>query len=305
MKLKFTKHFKILLVFIVILIAGVYARYGSRFTRQHDVPVEVQRIGRDFRNAKNQTKHEMQFNVTNMNDFLSLINNIEEEHDKSMNILRKQSGVGTFIYLVEIHKDYFNKIINTLRSYETETAKKEQSYRSSDFNVNLKDRLEINEALKKRYLYELEKSRQVLVSNRLESQLNSVQASIDSLQIAIKEQEYNTNHNLLYLTVNQVESGAKTILGFTAGFATRFLVSFIGLTIGLFVVLWLFNLVLRAMSMMGIQTSTGKVGKGGSYKYGSYKYGGSYGGYGSSKRKVKRVYKDKDGNKKEETSDKK
>lgn len=305
MKLKFTKHFKILLVFIVILISFIYARYGTRFVKQTEIPVDIQRISRDFRQAKNQTKHEIQFNVDDINEFINYLELLESSLENNINILRKNSTSNSFVYLAEIKSSHFQNAITHIKAFETIDSKKEQSFKSQDLNVNLNERLEINEALKKRYLFELEKSKQTLVSNRLQNQLNSVQSSIDSLNIAIKEQEYNKNNGLLYLTIGKTISGTKNLLSFTGGFASRFIIGFIALTVGLFIVLFLFNIVLRFMSVIGIQTASGKGGGGkyGSSKYSSYKYGGS--GYGSSKRKVKRIYKDKDDEKSKDSSDKK
>jgi hypothetical protein len=302
MQLKFTRQFKLLIIFLIILGAVAFARMNSWFSKgASEDPVAFQ-TGREFKKAKNFIKTQLDFSVENLDSFLKEIDQIS--NNSAVNVIKKEQTSSSVIFLAEVSDTEYPMILAKIRNIPSIGSKKESSNKSTEFDKDLKQRLDINVALKNKYLADLQKAKQAYSSDRLREQLNNVQLTIDSLQTEIQAQEHKRHNNLIFLVVSPKVSGSKSLLLSTGSFATRFALGLLGFTILAFVIIFMMNFILRLMSMMGIHTAKGSGGK----SYSSYKYGSkgsySYGGYGSNrKRKIKRIYKDPTtGEKKEVTS---
>jgi len=282
MNVKLTKGLKMFFVLAVIGLALLYARFGAEIATVDIVPPEAIRVGREFRDARHNNRHEMHFTVNNLSQFLNFINALESSMSDSLSILRKNVTADHFLYLTEIRTSVFNQFISQIRAFESNDIKQEQSFRNPDVIVDLRAQLAINESFRQRHLTDLENSTNPTRTIGIQNQLVAVQATIDSINFAIREHEHNRENGLFFLTVSRVQSGARELLNFGGGFAARFMAGFAVLTVVLLLLLLLSGLVLRSMSALGIQTSS--------------KDGGKYDSHSGSndKRKVKRVRKDKD-----------
>ncbi|HPM00765.1 MAG TPA: hypothetical protein PK816_01300 [Candidatus Cloacimonadota bacterium] len=291
MRLKFTKQFKLLIIALIILGAFGFAKLGPWFnSRGGQNPIAFQ-TEREFKKAKNFIKTKFEFNVEKFDEFGQKIDQIS--NNPNVNVIKKEQSSNAVIYLAEIKDSDYNAIVNEIRNYPSVGNKKEGSFKSTAFDKDIQQRLDVNIALKNKYMADLQKTKQAYTSDRLRIQLNTVQETIDSLQTQIKEQSHNKQNNLIFLVVSPKVSGSKHILASTTNFATRFIIGLVGVTLAVFVLLFVMNGILNLMSLLGFHTAKGSGGK----SYSSYKYGStgrySYGGYGSNrKRKVKRIYKD-------------
>ncbi len=290
MRLKFTKQFKLLIIVLILLGAFGFAKLGNMFSNRGEQNSLSFQTEREFKKAKNYIKTKFAFTVENFDEFNQKIDQISSSSD--VNVIKKEQS-GSLVYLAEIKDTQYNNVLNEIRNYPSIDSKKEGTLKSTTFEKDIQQMLDVNVALKNKYMADLQKTKQAYTSDRLRIQLNSVQETIDSLQTQIKAQTYYKQNHLIFLVVSPKISGSKHLLASTTGFATRFVIGLVGITISVFVLLFVVNGILNLMSLLGFHTARGSGGKSSSYKYGSTgKY--SYGGYGSSnrKRKVKRVYKD-------------
>jgi len=278
------------LVLAVIGLALLYARYGIEVAEPGAVSQEVTRVGREFRDARNHNRQEMHFGVNNLSQFLSFINELEYAVSDSLTILRKNITTNNFIYLTEIRTSIFSQFVSQIRSFESDGVKREDLYRSPDIALDLRARLAEEEQRRNRLENQLANATTVHIQ-RIDNELRAVQDSIAILRSEITQREHNRDNSLLFLTVSQTQSGIRNLLNFGGNFVVRFITGFFILTVVLLLLILLTNLVLRMMSALGIHTVSGKDSRN-KYKYGSYKYGSN------SKRKVKRIHKGKDEDKK-------
>ncbi len=301
MKLKFTKQFKYLLVFLIVVISIVYGKYGNLFNKGSEGNPQVFKIEREFLKSKNAIKTKFKFSVETIDVFNNAINKIENSY--TYPTIKKEQIGNTFVYLAEVPDSIYSKVIMDIRNIKSTNTKIENTDRNMEFDPDLKQRLNINITLREKYLSDLKNTKMAYTSDRLRDQLNNVQLSIDSLETQTQLQQHLRKNYLLLVTITPRTSGSKNLFVNTTSFATRFVISIIGLTLFIFVVLIAMNFILRIMSFLGFHTAKAAGGK----SYGSYKYGYgnnsySYGGKGK-KRKIKRIYKDAEtGEKKEVTT---
>ena len=292
MRITLSKPFKTMLVFMVVVISLLYARYGSSLMtlvgRKGPTPVEVQRINREFQQLGHHLKNDITFGTENFTDFMNYIKELETEFARTTNILRRNVTDSNLHYLIEINTAATTNYINKIIDFDADVQKIHNTALSTAVQVNYRERLSVNESLKRNLLEELRTSRQTQTT-RLQNQLDSVQAAIDSLNIAIAEQRRYTSNSLLLLKVNLEETPTKEsllLLGKT--FGSRFLIGFVGLTLSILLIFFFASFVLFLFKLVGIRTKTGKgSGYSGYSGYGGYSYNKSKG-----RRKVKRIYKD-------------
>jgi len=283
---------KILLILVIIGIAFFVARNGFRVASRDNLPREALVAGRVFRDSSNFQKHEIHFNVEDINGFIVFLSSIEVLHADSMRVLQRNISMNSLIYLAEIRNSVFNQFLYKIRDFETFEVKKEQSVNITEISVDYSERIAVFEDRRQRLVKSLPNIENQSRINEAENQLMAIQTELDSLRRLVLEQEHYSNNSLLFLVINQAQSGMKNLFNFNSHFIVRFVAIFFMLIVLLILFIIVIDLILRIMSWLGIHTSTGKGGRYGSYKYGSYKYRNRR--YGGSQRKVKRVYKDRE-----------
>lgn len=303
MRMKFTKQFKLLIIFLIILGAVAFAKMNTWFRSGDSVDPVAFQTGREFKKSTNFIKTQLDFSVSDLDKFTNILDELSS--NSSVNVIKKEQTPSSVVFLAEVSDTEYPQFLSRIRNIESVGAKKESSIKSTEFDKDIKQRLDINVTLKNKYLSDLQKTKQAYTSDRLREQLNGVQITIDSLQTEILQQEHSRHNNLVFLVVTPKVSGSKNLLATTGSFATRFILGILGFTVLAFAILFLMNGILSLMSVLGFHTAKGSGGKSYSnYKYGS-KGGGGYGSsYGSGrKRKIKRIYKDPTtGEKKEVTT---
>ena len=291
MRIKLSRHLKLLLVLGVLVLAFLYAR--GFFAPRVTISPEVREVWRLFRDANNFQKHDIRFNVEDMNDFMFFLGTLEGAHTDSLRVLQRRGNESSLIYLAEIRSGDFEQFVQRLRSFDSSSEPIEQRILTPVLSVDLTQRLEMNEML----LQRLQTESQTATTSRfdqIQRSMTSLRTEIDSLKVFVEAFEHNSTNSLLLLVVGTARSPIAVFVRNNTVFIRDFGVGFIVLTFTLIASIFLMNLVLKLMSKFGIHTTSGKGGSGkyGGYKYGSYKYGSK--GYGGGQRKVKRVYKDKD-----------
>jgi len=287
-----TKQLKILLILIMIGIAFFVARHGVRLAGRETLPREAVLAGRAFRDAGNFQRHEMRFNVEEIDEFITYLGDVEALYTDFLRVLQRHFSGNTLIYLAEVRSGVFSQFLADIRRYENAEIKREQSTSVTDISVDLSERIAAFEDRRQRLIATIPDIENISRRNEAENQLIVVQTELDSLRKIVLEHEHYSNNSLLFLVVGQTQSGVMNLINFSGRFALRFVVVLLALTISLLALIFLIDIVLRVMSWLGIHTSTGRGGRYGSYKYGSYKYGNRR--YGGGQRKVKRIYKDKE-----------
>ncbi len=286
MRMKLNRQFKVLLVFFIIVGAFGYARL-STMNKDKSLSSDVSKQAeREYRKAGHYVKKNVTFYTDSINQIQESFNQLILS--EQLNVLKKGMANNNYSLLIEIDRLKMDALIQSIRSMDSEGEKLEDTENNTDVFKDLQQRLEINMALKNKYMADLQKKDQIYSSDRINEQLNTVQMTIDSLKSEMQQQDHNRNFSLVLISVKEKSSPVKDLMFSTGSFATRFILALIGLTLFVIVLLFVINGILALLSFLGFHTS-----KSSSRSYGSYKYHSkSAYQYNNRKRKIKRIYKD-------------
>lgn len=286
MRMKLNRQFKVLLVFFIIVGAFGYARM-STMNKDKSMSSDVSKQAeREYRKAGHYVKKNISFLTEDIQSTQDTFNQLITTYN--LNVLKKGTTNNNLSMLAEIEALKLNPFLNDIRNMKSDGEKLEDTDNNTDVFKDLQQRLDINIALKNKYMADLQKKDQLYSSDRINEQLNTVQMTIDSLKSEMQQQDRNKNFSLVLINVKTKTSPMKDMMFSTGSFATRFILALLGLTIFVIILLFVINGILALLSLLGFHTS-----KNSSKSYGSYRYQSksSY-QYENRKRKVKRIYKD-------------
>ncbi len=288
-----TKFVIVLLIFFISIYAGYKRSNIVNLFLPKQTSIDRREAVKVFENTKNVRKITMEFRTENDSEIRQSINDLIFQEDVYTKY--SDSKKSYQIYILELPHEKLENEINKFRQLDGLEAEHIISDSDVVMDANVKENLE-NHLITKNRLQELiSKTSSPQSLAKFQSDLERTQAKIDSLNSYVSKQERVMNYDLLYITsinTGGVSVSAKRVIW-------KFVsVSFLCMIFLIFCLIILYFLTLgltNLMSVMGIRTA--RSGRGSSnYNYNNYK--SSYG------RKVKRIYKDKDGNKTEKVSKK-
>ncbi|HPR17568.1 MAG TPA: hypothetical protein PLD62_04905 [Candidatus Cloacimonadota bacterium] len=287
---KDTKIFIVLFIFIISFYVGAKSSHISRVFLPKQVNIDTKEADKIFETAQNQRKINMSFRTADDKGISNIIGGLVFKDDVTI----KYSDVKPDYQVYIIELDNAKYIEELTKLHEQKGLVSEHIITNPDLviDTNIKESLE-NQILTKNRLRELINKTTAPVSlGKFQSDLEKTQAKIDSLNVFVSRQERLLNHDLIYLiSVNQtsVTSSIGKIIG---KFLTYTFLTMLFMIFGFFILYLLMLAVTSIMTVLGIRTAHGK----GSSNYNYNNYNSTYG------RKIKRIYKDKDGNRREDVS---
>jgi hypothetical protein len=274
-------------IFVVFLALAISIfEFQSKSTSKSSM--DFKPSANEYRDLRFINKARVSFSSSDISAAQDEISRIMNQYAKQR--IRKQNEGNYGAYLFTIEQQELNSVIAELEKFGSIGPQTEQIDTAL---VNLD--FEIENARLAAYeneLVELNKIRQPTIqqNDRKEALHTLIQTSRNNL-----EKLSNIDNVLLYLTLRPQQRSIGW-LSIIIGFAKSFLMWLLILTIGTILVYYGTRLLMYFLSLLGVRGPGGAIG--GSYNYGGY---GGYSGYsryssryGGSKRKVKRIYKDKD-----------
>ncbi|MCF7793453.1 MAG: DUF4349 domain-containing protein [Candidatus Cloacimonetes bacterium] len=288
---KETKLIIVLFIFLVSIYVGYKSSHITRIFLPKQTTVDTKEADKLFENAKNQRKITMQFRSKDDTQIRNLIN--ELTFMDGVTTKYSDSKKNYQLFILEVPNQKIENEIKKLRQLPGLESEHIKSSTGVGVDTNVKENLENYKITKNRLQDLINKTSSPLSLAKFQADLERAQSKIDSLNSFVAMQERLVDHDILYISsINQTASSVspkKVIWKFV--YVTILTMLFLILC---FVLLYLLTVAItNLMSAMGIRTSRGS-GSSSTYKYGDYK--SSYG------RKVKRIYKDKDGKRREEVS---
>ncbi len=288
---KDTKFIIVLFIFLVSIYVGYKSSHITKIFLPKQTTVDTKDADKIFEYAQNQRKIIMQFRSKDDKQIRNFINDLVFKEDVFTKYSDSKKNYQLFILEVPI-QDIENEIkkLRQLPGLESENIKTATDVK---VDTNVKENLENYKITKKRLQDLINKTSSPLSLTKFQADLERAQSKIDSLNSLVAMQEKLVDYDILYITSINQSSGSVSAQKVVWKFVYVTILTMIFLIL-CFLLLYLLTIAItNLMSAMGIRTSRGKGGSS-TYKYGDYK--SSYG------RKVKRIYKDKDGKKIEKVS---
>ncbi len=302
---KYKMYIVIGIVLLSIFIALRFSNVMDVFGKKQVTNLDKLEVTKDFEKKENFRKIEISYNIKDYEEFTAQIEGLKSEFEIEEEYFDDEKGKYC-VAILNFPDSLATEITARLRAipgsndYQIETQKTPPPLNIEDHKLNY-------EFLKDRLQRSMEVTTTADNLTRLEGRMAKVQASIDSLNMV--EERYLMNKETATVLVKVLISASTgtTVIQKVLSFVKNFVLAFIFLTVLFFLIYFGLSIILRLMSYFGIRTSRSSGSGGYNYYnkkgYGSYGYGGyGYGGYGSygRRRKVKRIYKNKD----EESKDK-
>lgn len=280
------KEIKLFLVVFTILLSlylGIKRSNLDKIFLQADVKIDLSTANDIIENSFNNKKIRFEYQVEDLAEINSLLSDIRKmDHT---NILHSEQKNIYNLSVFEIPTDISDEIIVKLRNINGVSNESIQKAGMVMVSTNLKENLNNNQIAKKRIQNLINESVSPDRITSFRNQLDKVQAKIDSLSIQEEIQKHNAEFDIVMLSAVKNINGNAVLRSSMSIFLVTTIASLILIIIGLIIGYYIFVLMYKLMLILGIRTS-----RSGGSNY-NYNYGRS--GYG---RKVKKVYKDKDGN---------
>lgn len=285
---KDTKLVIVLFIFLVSIYVGYKSSHITRIFLPKQTTVNTNEADKVFENTRNRRKITMKFRSKDDAQIRSSINELTFMEGVITKYSDSQKNYQLFI--MEVPKKDIENEIKKLRQLPGLESEHIKSATDVGVDTNVKENLENYKITKNRLQELINKTSSPLSLTKFQIDLERTQSKIDSLNSLVLLQERLVDNDILYITsINQAASSVspKNVI-WKFVYVTILTMIFMILC---FVLLYLLTVgITNLMSAMGIRTSRTS----GSSNYNNYK--SSYG------RKVKRIYKDKDGKKTEKVT---
>ena len=273
----------ILIIFIILfsILLGIKKSNLDKMFVQDVVEIDMSKAKDIFENSLNNNKIRFDYHVEDLSEINSLLAEVNEI--ENTNILYSEIKSKYNLIVFEVSAGISNKILTKLRSITGICNENIQRSGIITGNTDLKENLNNNQIAKIRIQNLINDSVSPDRIERFRSQLDVIQAKIDSLSIQKDIQKHNAEFNIIMISaINNINGNTALRRNVNVFFLTTF-VSLLLLIIGFIIIFYIFVLMNKLLLTLGIRTSRGSNS---SYNYHSRGYG----------RKTKRIYKDKDGN---------
>lgn len=273
----------ILIIFIILfsILLGIKKSNLDKIFVPDVVEIDMSKAKDIFENSLNNNKIRFDYHVEDLSEINSLL--VEVNEIENTNILYSEIKSKYNLIVFEVSTGISNKILTKLRSITGICNENIQRSGIITGNTDLKENLNNNQIAKIRIQNLINDSVSPDRIERFRSQLDVIQAKIDSLSIQKDIQKHNAEFNIIMISaINNINGNTALRRNVNVFFLTTF-VSLLLLIIGFIIIFYIFVLMNKLLLTLGIRTSRGSNS---SYNYHSRGYG----------RKTKRIYKDKDDN---------
>ncbi len=278
------KEMKLVLIAGTILFSlflGIKRSNLDKIFVQTDLKIDLSAANEIFENSFNNNKIKFEYQVEDLTE----INTLLTEIHKTENTITLYSEIKNNYNLtvMEIPAETSDEILVRLRDVIGLNNENIQRAGMIKIGTDLKENLNNNQIAKKRIQNLINESVSPDRLTSLRNQLDVIQAKIDSLSIQEDIQKHNAEFDIIVLFASKNVSGNAVLRSSMSIFLLTTIASLIILIAGLIISYYVFVLMHKLMLVLGIRTTRG----------GTSNYSYNKKGYG---RKVKRIYKDKDGN---------
>ena len=310
------KRYKVYIVFAIILVSIYFGLTRSNLldvvkSGRNDL-VDLSPVNKDFDLLPNYTKYSFSIDagagpetLHQLDDILYTTYEVESEQaDSEATTVETFSPVVKKKYNVSPEVVAYTVIVpGAVKATVLGSIKALPGYQDFEvaidevpFTINVKQQIANQEMNIEDLRSKLSDSRFFNSSLEIYDEIDQRQYIIDSLRFEEDRYTQRKENPALKIIVKNVGGAHVSVAKQVVDFFKNFVISFVGLTLLMFLVYMALAIILRLMSYLGIRTakSSGS-GYGGYYKYNSRygSYGGRYGSYGR-RRKVKRVYKNRE-----------
>jgi len=282
---KLRKEAKLILILLTILFSIYLGMKRSNLDKafiQADVTIGESKADYIFDKSFNNIKIRFEYKVDNLNEMNTLLSELKEKG----NTLYSEIKNNYYLVVFEVPADETDPLLTKLRSIKGISNENIQRAGPIVDNTDLKENLYNNQIAKKRIQNLINNSLSPDRILRFRSQLEIIQAKIDSLSIQEDVNKHNAEFDLVLLSAVKNIRGTAAIRRSMSVFVLTSTISLVLLVIGLIICFYIFVLLQKLMLAFGIKTARQS-------SRSSYNYYYNKKGYG---RKTKKIYKDKDGN---------
>lgn len=278
------KEMKLVLVVFTILFSiylGVKRSNLDKIFIQADVEIDLSAAKDTFENSFNNNKIYFEYQVEDLTEINSLLSELNKTENAS--ILYSEIKGNYSLTVFEVPAETSGELLSKLRNVVGISNENIQRAGLVMESTDLKENLNNNQIAKKRIQKLINDSVSPDRIIRFRSQLDVIQAKIDSLSIQKDIQKHNAEFDIIMLSAIKSINGNAVLRSSMSIFILTMIASLTLLVIGLIISYYIFVLMYKLMLVLGIKTSRG------SRSNYSYNYNKGYG------RRTKRIYKDKDG----------
>lgn len=289
-----TKYIIIIMVIVISLFLGLKKSNLLNSFQSRKQIVENKEAKKIFNAAENKKKIALEFRMDDPTKIDQKVNELLAEGKIGMKYSDAKSNQKSYVLVVA--DSSYSVVLQELKEIHLPQSENLKTAPDDKYATNIKANVENQKISKKRIQELINRSTSPERMKLFRSQLERIQTKIDSLENQINIQKANKENNVILLTAFGKMTGPSIGSSIKSFVKTTFLV-LIALVIALVIFYYFMVLMIKLMSILGIRTSRGSSSSYGSY--GNYNYN-RYKSYG---RRVKRVYKDKDGKTKREESE--
>ncbi|MCF7918352.1 MAG: hypothetical protein K9N06_00380 [Candidatus Cloacimonetes bacterium] len=295
------KSTKYLIIIAVILATGYFAVKISGITTIFNSSIPAIIIDDDhaekvFEKLDNEKKIKMIYNAVDLKVFTRAIQDIYTKYSISPQYSNITGNY--YVSIFDYPKEHSEEVMDDLRHLQTLNREFLASADPEKFKINIDDHI-ANKVRVKRTL-EKKIDNAILMSDERISNFNQeltrIQLEIDSLNNQKNMIQQLADNNLVYLVTTRITAPSDSVIqkrrfNLLKNFILYYFAFLIAGILFLIVFNYFFLFLLYLMRILGIKTSRSSSG---GYNYGGQSYRSKY--YYRRPKKVKRIYKDSDGN---------
>lgn len=277
-------YFISFVIFIFAIVAGL-SRIGvfDRVTKSSKI--DFSRATTLFEQAQNNTKITMTFTSSELSQIKNAVSQITSTDQAKIKV--SDSGKHYYSAVITFHQDALEQVLDALRSIKGLQEEHIHTAPDAAMEMDVQAHLDARKLVKQRLEKDLQNASRLSEQNiaNLSASLSRVQSQIDSLNSKVATMQYNSSMAMLMLTV--VDPGAMNgtdLIGKLQTFALTVLMVLIAELVVLLFFYLVIVLIFKLSPMLGIKPMHSSSSN---YNY-NYKR--------SSGKKIKRIYKDEEGN---------
>jgi hypothetical protein len=279
------KEMKLVLIVFIILFSiylGIKRSNLDKVFVQTDVKIDQSSANDIFENSYNYNKIKFEYLSEDLNEIRTLFTQINETEDLS--IMYSDIKTNHVLVVLDIPVEATEALLPELRNVAGLSNENIQRSGIIMENTDLKENLNNNQIAKTRIQNLINQSVSPDRIQRFRNQLDIVQAKIDSLSIQKDIQKHNADYDIILLSAIKSTNGNSALRKSMQVFLVTSIASLLLLIIALLICYYIFVLMNKLMLVLGIRTTRGSSS--------NYNYNYNKKGY---ERKIKRIYKDKNG----------
>jgi len=295
---KSTKYIVVIIIiaasiYFAVKISGIQNIFNTRITVSK---IDDKRAEEIFKNAGNDRKIKLQYTTSNLKDYNKNLQGIYADFDINPHYANDTSNY--YVSVFDFPDSLSDQVMTKLRSLDKLNQEFLETADPEKFKINIEDHIENKERVKRTLENKIDNA-VLLTEDRISKyneNLTNIQLEIDSLRNQQMILKNLINNKIVYISSIYQDASQKVTLRsrrinmvkyFLLYFFIFLIISILLLIIGNYFILMTFKL----MRILGIRTSRSSSG---GYSYGGNSYKSRY--YYRRPKKIKKIYKDENGN---------